>query len=432
MVVSQHFLVIIGCGIEGLMTALLAAQRGLPDVLVFDAPDAKNLGADSQRNHAWLQSGLLYEGNNMVAARQMYFWGREMHRIVSLPIPQTGGIFRYSSEESAAGFCEKAKKLKMESSINRITDDAARKALGAFYLPKWHHFEVPDTPFNEADLMTLAKRQAQEYGVKFRKAKVELVREPRAPQGYLVKAGDELIEPMFLVLSAGAGLIDLLDQLGINHPLKVFRSALLRLRCGDILKTPLFVDNSTGQPTSGLSVVQHSSQVLPPDGCLVIGSRARQQLTPEEARAREVTPEEEQALQRMIPPQLLPPPSVRRPQRTSIAGHKTEALDSDGKPSVNVWIKTWPAEYPGLIAAIPGKATLGLFAAKQILDQLKSDEEGEAEAARQSSPSPAGGPTTSGADDFGDPFRCHFQDGGSTDELVEADLPHLKRVDKDL
>jgi hypothetical protein len=44
---------------EGLMTAVVASENGFNDVVVYDAPEAQNLGPDSLRNHAWLQSGLL-------------------------------------------------------------------------------------------------------------------------------------------------------------------------------------------------------------------------------------------------------------------------------------------------------------------------------------------------------------------------------------
>src|SRR5437879_5601498 len=53
-------LVIIGCGIQGVMTALVAHAHGFRDIVVYDKPCALDLGPDTLRNHAWLQSGLLY------------------------------------------------------------------------------------------------------------------------------------------------------------------------------------------------------------------------------------------------------------------------------------------------------------------------------------------------------------------------------------
>ena len=50
---------ILGGGILGVLTALLASERGLR-VVLYRLSDRKVPNADSLRNHAWLQSGLHY------------------------------------------------------------------------------------------------------------------------------------------------------------------------------------------------------------------------------------------------------------------------------------------------------------------------------------------------------------------------------------
>jgi hypothetical protein len=135
------------------------------------------------------------------------------------------------------------------------------------------------------------------------------------------------------------------------------------------MRTPLLVDISEGQPTSGLSVVQHGAVAVPPRGCLVVGSKDRVRLTPEEVSARVVTRQEDERLKDLIPRHLLP--AKRGVELRVEAGYKTEACDENGNPSVAHWIKSWDA-HPGLVAAVPGKATQALYVAEKIMDHLRS------------------------------------------------------------
>src|SRR3712207_6620629 len=133
------------------------------------------------------------------------------------------------------------------------------------------------------------------------------------------------------------------------------------------MKTPLLVDRSAGRPTSGLSVAQHSQDKVGPKGCLVIGSKGRVELAPDEKNPRAVTPEENKRLEGLVPSGLLP---TRRGLELRVtAGLKTENCDGKGNPSVDRWVRTWE-EYPGVVAAVPGKATLALLAAEEIMDAI--------------------------------------------------------------
>jgi hypothetical protein len=58
-------------------------------------------------------------------------------------------------------------------------------------------------------------------------------------------------------------------------------------------------------------------------------------------------------------------------QKVSQKGGRVKALDENGTPSVNPWVQTWPDQYPGLIAAVPGKATLAYVTATLILSELE-------------------------------------------------------------
>jgi hypothetical protein len=133
------------------------------------------------------------------------------------------------------------------------------------------------------------------------------------------------------------------------------------------MRTPLLVDTSAGLPTSGLSIVQYGAETVKPKGCLVVGSKDRVRLSPDEVKTRVVAREEDERLQALVPRHLL---SAKRGAELRVeAGHKTEACDEYGNPSVSPWIGAWPA-YPSLVAAVPGKATLALCVAEQIMDSF--------------------------------------------------------------
>src|ERR1700733_4286306 len=109
-------LVIVGGGIQGLITAIVAHERGFQDIVVFDSTVPHDLGPDTLRNHSWLQSGLLYafdaltssdmplSKRKMRAALQMFDSGRQMLERFSVPFPSRKGVFRLPDESQAQVF----------------------------------------------------------------------------------------------------------------------------------------------------------------------------------------------------------------------------------------------------------------------------------------------------------------------------------------
>jgi hypothetical protein len=325
-----------------------------------------------------------------------------MHEKMGVPIPNATGVFRFLGEASVEEFLRWAEELQLLNEIRLVSDDEAKMTLGAFYQSGFIHFYVPDTLFKEADLMNKARHVAKEKGVYFRKSDISLIPEPTSPIGFLISTEKERIEPEFVILCAGRGTPSLLGQLTIQHPLAVFQSCLLRIRCGDVMQTPLLVDRSEGTPTSGLSAVQHLSDALPPDGCVVMGNRERRPLEGREVFTRNVTSEEDAKLTAMLPKKL---GELKRGRALSaIACAKTEAMEGDQQPSVNPWVESWP-EFPGLVAVVPGKATLALFAAYEALKRIEPGTD-------FSSIVPAGA-------DLSEPFRMHH----------EHDLDELERTE---
>jgi glycine/D-amino acid oxidase-like deaminating enzyme len=366
--IPQRQLSIVGGGILGLMAAHAAYKRGFRDITVYESPGPLNLNADTLRNHAWLQSGLLYAQTSRLAAKIMWEWGRRMLKDFACPLPESSGLFRIPDNEAAEeSFCERAAFLLISERVVRIDERMARKVLGPFFKPGYIHYWVPDAPFDEALLMGVARERARALNINLRIADVTMLKEATSSSGYYLRVDSQLIESEYSVLCAGVGLLSLLEQLQVDHPLAVFRSGLLRIAHGDIMRTRLLVEISEDLPTSGLSVIQHSPTAIPPRGCLVIGSKDRARLSASDARRREVPLNEDQKLQQLVPSALLP--KGRGVELRVTAGHKTEACDRKGNPKIDHWIGMWP-QYPGLVASVPGKATQAMYVAERIMDRL--------------------------------------------------------------
>jgi glycine/D-amino acid oxidase-like deaminating enzyme len=358
---------VVGGGILGLMVAHTAHDRGFRDITVYESPGPLNLNCDTLRNHAWLQSGLLYAETNQLAAKIMWEWGRRMLRRFSVPIPQEKGVFRIAKDEGPESFYRRAEALSISSHIARIEDRMAEQILGPFFDTGFIHFWVPDAPFDEKLLLCVARERARALNIRIQTANVRLLTDSSSEPGYLLDIDGQRLESQYVALCAGAGLLSLLKPLRAKHPLAVFRSALLRVARSEVMRTPLLVDVSKDRPTSGLSVIQHSPKLIPPKGCLVVGSKDRTRLQPDDVERRVVPPPEDDNLQRLLPDVLRP--KQRGFELRVVAGHKTEACDKKGKPSIDHWIGVWK-NYPGLIAAVPGKATQALYVADQVLQKL--------------------------------------------------------------
>jgi glycine/D-amino acid oxidase-like deaminating enzyme len=225
------------------------------------------LNADTLRNHAWLQSGLLYAKSNFEAARTLSEWGKRMLIEFGYLVPEVRGVFRFSDDggESEREFKDRVERLQLSHDVIRMSQDEARNALGMFFLPGFIHYLVPDTPFDEAFLLHVARQRAMARRMHLRKARISLIKRADSNQGFVIQVNDrDILESRYTVLCAGAGLPRLLEQLGLTHELAVFRSALLRIDNGNVLRVPLLVDISEGLPTSGLSVIQHDPKTVAP------------------------------------------------------------------------------------------------------------------------------------------------------------------------
>jgi len=369
-------LVIVGGGIQGLITAIVAHEHGFQDIVVFDSTVPHDLGPDTLRNHSWLQSGLLYafdaltngdstlSESKMRAALQMSDWGRRMVEKFQVPFPARKGVFRLSDENQAKLFLNGAEQLKIRGTVRRLEGLEPEIACGPFFEPGGVHFEVPDAPFDGALLLRRALQDANQLGIQCIAEKAEVSK--GNGKHFSVQSQTNTFEAVYVVLCAGGALIEMLDRdhLDLPNRLAVYRSCLLRLRRSDALGVPLYVEIGPGR---GLSIAQHLPTVVPPRGCLVIGNRDRRRLTPEEIGQRLVTEPEQKELRRFIPPSVLE--GMFGDDVRFTAGHKTEALDENENASVEPWTGKWP-NFPSFRAAVPGKATLALYHAERVIGSL--------------------------------------------------------------
>ena len=369
-VIEHCNVVIVGSGILGRVLAAKTARMG-QRVVVIEGPDKFGLAADTLRNHAWLQSGLLYRNAaTLASAEKMSNSGQMLFELAGLPQPHAGGIFRLMADQEAE-FCSSAARLNIP--ITKVPSSLAEEKLGVFFQSGFEHYSVPDTIFDEARLLNALAYKAEKRGAQFLKAKVRLKEHSGAKNKFVIEYDNGVLESDFTFVCAGSGTAQLLEGLSLDHPLRTFESATLVLKCGVVLQTPLLVDISEKLPSSGLAVGQHYSTKTS-DGRCVIGNRDRHKL---EALLsdRAVPAEYMQRLLKLVPPKLTEVFESHEAYRIT-SGYKTEALQTDGTPSINPWVEAWPERFPGLVAGVPGKATLAYVTAMRMLnlcDLLKKD-----------------------------------------------------------
>jgi glycine/D-amino acid oxidase-like deaminating enzyme len=353
--------VVIGGGILGAIVGHQAAKLGL-ETIIYRLGDLFRPEADSLRNHGWLQSGLLYAHDEPEVAAAMRWSGRLMLREYGLEPPAARGVFRVSNEADAEALLEGAKRLRLSGLVERMSDAEIRRDLGPFYVPNRPCFRVPDAPFDQALLLRRVRRAGVRQRAVFRDVVQPISLRPIGGNKgrFIVVTPDGEHEPDVTVLATGCGTPKILEPLGIAPPLKVVRSPLLNMRAGDLLKdVPLFVDRS-----SQLATVRHPS-VSWGGNVLVVGNRSRPQVPSLGPMPRQITRLEEQKLLELLPPQIRPTAGAYR----TTAGFKTESLDNQRESTIKPWVYT-PPEWPGLIVAVPGKATMSLATADRVLSTV--------------------------------------------------------------
>ncbi len=365
---------VVGGGILGAMvTYVLSVRFGLRTVMIRKS-DKGTPQAETLRNHAWLQSGLLYlDAEPRWLPTKMYRAGVTMLEEFGVPLPSTPSIFRVESDEKAEAFLAKARRLAVGAMVSQV--ESARKL--AWLTDRFHEdgrpaFYTPDSPFSEAELLEAAFQAILGEGngsIKEVSAPATLERDAGFDGGCAVRVDGTIYDSPVTVLAAGAGTPSLLKSLEIETCLGVYRSPLLVVGGNEHMKVPMLVDLD-----SGLAVASHTPRAAPPDGRLVIGNRERKLLTAQQvAGPRKVTADDQNSILGLLTD---PDDLLRGRMHRFTAGYKVEAHfrgdveDLAGKPRVVPWSKSFQ-RYEGLIAAVPGKATMSLYHAEQIAAEVE-------------------------------------------------------------
>lgn len=350
---------VVGGGVLGLgLTERLQALGA--DVTLFRLHDRHGPSADSQRNHAWKQSGLLYGETNAPHVLAMHTSGEMLLRHVGLAARPDRGLFALPATGKAySDFVDAARRLGLSGEVTSIDASRAEVILREYFNPDRYYFSVPDGPFDESDVFERLRRMAVRSGAQFFTLDSAVSLELGSGVARLSIEGHSYAYDA-IVLAAGAGLPGLLESAGLEHDLAVFQSALCVLP--DPLLSgkpkfcaPLFVDRETD-----LSIVRHSD-------CIVIGARFRQVVNNPSGQ-RVVSRQEQLELVNKLPPTIQ---DLARRRGRWTAGYKTEHLDTHGLPTAAPWIAT-PDDLGvrGLYAAIPGKATLTWYTMHLILHDV--------------------------------------------------------------
>lgn len=337
----------------GLCLAWLAEQEGWR-VFVARLPDRDVPHADTLRNQGWLQCGLRYfdrEADDPHAfGRKMRRAGIELHQRLGFTPPDGWGIVRAKDEADAVTFERRAEKMGLP--VRRLPTEDAKADLGALHESNGVYLATPELPFREAELVTELRAQLDQRSVPIREGHVSVA--PNASGSFDVTIGGVPIRARCTVLAAGAGNVPLLQALHLPR-LVLKQTPLAVVPCPNDLKAPLYYDRS-----SGFSMVRHPTN----EGAkLVIGTDVKRIVSFVAPPDRKVLKTEEEAFWQRMPPHI----QARRGDSRITAGIEPYP---EGGNDFRTWCST-PAQYQGLIVAIPGRATLAMDAAATLVDEVR-------------------------------------------------------------
>jgi hypothetical protein len=359
---QRRQVVIVGGGLLGLITAALAMESGYKDVIVYDQPGPLNLGSDSLRCHGWLHSGLLYESRP--SSQIMFNSGRRMLQRFGIAPPVTRGVFGVATEKEEVALLARSERLNLREHVRRLQNDECRTACGVFFRRGARYFEVPDAPVDFGAVLRRAYDIAHSEGAQLMVDNVSL--EDHSGR-VAVCTGAGRIMPTHLIVTAGAGIPTLLRPLGLDVPLSLYRSSLLVINDAGLLPVPLLADLRSKSNQAGLAVLRHVRSDAAGESCLVVGSRLRYPVSINKMPKRETSVEEQRHFESLLPPHVYGMLNECGARYT--AGIKAELTTSQGHSGCEAWVYR-PQPYPNLTVAIPGKATLALFAAEHAVSGL--------------------------------------------------------------
>jgi glycine/D-amino acid oxidase-like deaminating enzyme len=360
-------LLIVGGGILGMSVAYLAAQEDRSRrILVCRMSDSREPFADTLRNQSWLQSGLRYvralqkkgfDQHGAVAfARRMRASGRELHEKLGLPVPSGFGIVRLVDTQDERNFVAEARLMGVPT--RRLTVNDSSLLVGQLYEPGGIYYTTPEVVFDEARIM-------EELRHKFAGQVMELPQPISLQRGAShvveVVVNGAVVPAPTTVLTAGAGSMPLMKSLGFSGRIEATQTPLAVIPAPLLPHSPVapqarvFVDR-----VHRFSAVSHAPSARFPQGASVLGAGYPQSFQFVPADQRRVPQVDWDDLWANLPPVL----QAYRGQSRCTAGVEVGAVGrADVLPYVDVML-------PGLIVALPGRATLAMRVASDVVQRL--------------------------------------------------------------
>lgn len=347
--------------------AYLAAQEDRSRrILVCRLSDSREPFADTLRNQSWLQSGLRYvsvlqkrgfdKHGAVTFARRMRSSGRELHEKLGLPVPSGFGIVRLVDKQDEQNFVAEAKLMGIRA--RRLMTTESSLLVGQLHEPGGIYYTTPEVVFDEARLM-------EELRYKFAGQVMELP-QPISLQRSLSHGLDVIVDGAVVaapttVLTAGAGSLPLMDSLGFPGRIEATQTPLAVIPAALLPHSPIaprarvFVDRA-----HGFSVVSHPQSARFPQGASVLGAGYAQSFQFVPADQRRVPQVDWDDLWAKLPLAL----QTYRGQSRCTAGVEVGAVGrADVLPYVDVVL-------PGLVVALPGRATLAMRVASDVVQRL--------------------------------------------------------------
>ena len=360
---------VIGGGILGLAVTALAARAGYR-ALVLRLNDSGRPRADTLRNQGWLQSGLMYvdkfkddrkRGRRLAA--QMYAAGLAM--LTSLGLPHPGeddhAVIRLRNEEEGLNLEADAESLRIDG-VKQLDSRSAKQGLGDIY-EDGIFYSLPDAPFPEAVVLTKLRDASYRFGADVIQvsAPAQLVRDSGSESGVRIDLAGLQIYSKATIAAAGAGNSQLLGNLEIATATKLRQTPLLVLHESFATQAPIFADR-----VRGFSFVRHPAEERSlPNGALVIGTRVDREVEFRLPDYRKIERDDLDRFAEYLPPLL----RDRMRYGRFTAGYEVIPDKRLERKDVEPWIE-WVDGFPALLQAMPGRATMGMFVAQQVMDAV--------------------------------------------------------------
>lgn len=367
MAAAKAEIAIVGGGILGVVLANEVSAAGFRPI-VFRLSDQDVPFADSFRNQAWLQSGLRYVRHNPELALRMWTYGRRLHEALGIPVPNGRGVFQLHSPGDVATFLEDAQRLGVSSEVKELSSEQAHRLLDRHHQRGSYAYSTPESTFDEAKLIRRAREQAERRPDGRNAVFCELSKpveiiplEGRSPSHRLRVNGKEM-EFAATILAAGAGNIPLLGSLQNQVGISIEQTPLLVLPGEPTIRTPILVERSR------FSLIAHPPGSCRTDGCMVFAADVHESIDfhrpPSE---RKVSPHKRQDLLDAVPTPLK---SRLNWSRITAGWELSVVRDGVAQPTTEPFIDL-ARGYDDIVIAMPGRATLALYAAERVLEILK-------------------------------------------------------------